>query len=124
MQDNVSSLDRIPAVSVTCVCKLLYAVLTNTSSFHCSHTSRQNGCSLTLYDILVQGGLVASPSEQVPVRSIVAIALQRWRCVELAEVEARAPIGMNSYKWVNCRLNLPFLFLSCFNFLITPDLGS
>jgi hypothetical protein len=47
MQDNVSSLDRIPAI--TCVCKLLYAVLTNTSSFHCSHTSSQNGWSLTLY---------------------------------------------------------------------------
>jgi hypothetical protein len=31
MQDNVSSLDRIPAV--TCVCKLLYVVLTNTSIF-------------------------------------------------------------------------------------------
>jgi hypothetical protein len=29
MQDDVSSLDRIPAV--TCVCKLLYVVLTNTS---------------------------------------------------------------------------------------------
>ena len=29
MLDNVSSLDRIPAV--TCVCKLLYVVLTNTS---------------------------------------------------------------------------------------------
>ena len=31
MLDNVSSLDRIPAV--TCVCKLLYVVLTNTSIF-------------------------------------------------------------------------------------------
>ena len=31
MQDNVSSLDRIPAVTSTCVCKLLYVVLTNTS---------------------------------------------------------------------------------------------
>ena len=33
----------------TCVCKLLYAVLTNTLSCHSSHTSIQNGCSLTLY---------------------------------------------------------------------------
>ena len=31
MLDNVSSFDRIPAV--TCVCKLLYVVLTNTSIF-------------------------------------------------------------------------------------------
>jgi hypothetical protein len=31
MQDNVSSLDRI--LDVTCVCKLLYVVLTNTSIF-------------------------------------------------------------------------------------------
>jgi hypothetical protein len=31
MQDNASSLDHIPAV--TCVCKLLYVVLTNTSIF-------------------------------------------------------------------------------------------
>ena len=47
MLDNVSSFDRITAV--TCVCKLLYAVLTNTLSCHSSHTSIQNGCSLTLY---------------------------------------------------------------------------
>jgi hypothetical protein len=31
MQDDVSSLDHIP--DVTCVCKLLYVVLTNTSIF-------------------------------------------------------------------------------------------
>ena len=47
MLDNVSSFVRITAV--TCVCKLLYAVLTNTLSCHSSHTSIQNGCSLTLY---------------------------------------------------------------------------
>jgi hypothetical protein len=47
MQDNVSSLDRIPVV--TCVCKLLYAVLTNTSIFPLIIAARMAIRSLTLY---------------------------------------------------------------------------
>jgi hypothetical protein len=46
MQDNVSSPDRI--IAVTCVYKLLYAVLTNALYFHYSQTSIQNKYSLTL----------------------------------------------------------------------------
>ena len=89
MQDNVGSLDRITAV--TCVCKLLYTVLTNTLSFHCSHASVQNGCSLTLYGS--SGFTTVSPPILISILHWLGCATDldiRWLVLDL-KVQLSAP---------------------------------